>query len=223
MDAGRAGLTTTGTHGPTPCLLLPEQYAEIKQLGGDIDGRCIPVFDIFPNGGIHYCFPLKDFVHPPVVADMADLQQVRSLFMRDLFTLRTINFPWEECAKCPEALSARCHGGCLAQKKMTVTKKTQSNDYFYQVIPILNPDIMMSSDRGTLALGRFRYELPPLRQNLLAKIDGTRSLGEIFSALEAQFEEKSEVAKREAFFHLVSDLAGAGIVHSRPLNPIEEN
>ncbi len=110
LDAHEAGIRTTGVHGPTPCLITRELLEKIKTKGSSIEGNCDPVYDIFPDKKIHFCFPLKDKLSKPTIDQVNDLWEVGDYLVKDSMIARSLSFPWADCPTCPEALAGTCHG-----------------------------------------------------------------------------------------------------------------
>lgn len=210
-----SGIKTIGFHGPTPCLISNEQMDDLRKSGSDIDGRCIPVFDIFPDKTIHFCFPLKDFIKPPKIDEVEDLAEVKGIFMRELASLRTHSFPWDECLACPEAISGNCHGGCLSQKKMKTLDVTKSLEKFYDLVPIIHPRVIIISDEE-VKLGTAVFGMNDLTMAILKACDSAKSLESIYAEVEAHLDEPRESLKRDLFYITVSDLTGAGLLHYKP-------
>lgn len=209
------GIKTLGFHGPTPCLISNEQMDQLRAKGSEIDGRCIPVFDIFPDKTIHFCFPLKDFIKPPKIDEVEDLAEVKGIFMRELASLRTHSFPWDECLACPEAIAGRCHGGCLSQKKMKTLDITKSLEKFYDLIPILHPKVLFVAE-DQVQLGRASFGVNDLSVAILRAADSSTTLEDIYLKLAPLIDEPRESLKRDFFYITVSDLTGAGLIHYKP-------
>lgn len=197
-----AGIKTHGIHGPTPCLLAADEYEQLKKMGANIDGRCYPVYDFFPDGTIKYCFAMPPTLPRPLnLSNVKDLREVTASYMNDVFALRAASFPWQECVLCPEALEGRCHGGCMAQRSPSAQKARAADQHFFELVPLVNTQSIFQKPK----------KVAPFVA-LLAKIDGNKNLEEIFRELHANDE-----AQREMFKSWVVQAVGEGLVYARPL------
>lgn len=180
LDAHNLGIRTEGVHGPTPCLISRELLEKIQTIGSRIEGNCDPVYDIFPDKKIHFCFPLKDKLSSPTIDQVSDLWQVGDYLVKDSMIARSLSFPWEDCPTCPEALSGSCHGGCLAQKQFKTYLNDDVWDNFETTVPMFAASIYKVDD-VFLNRGRVINESAEM-ENLLSLIDGKMALSNIFSS-----------------------------------------
>jgi hypothetical protein len=209
-----------GIHGPTPCLVSSELYSKIRDRGGEIDGKCLPVFDIFPDRSVHYCFPLKGKVFVPLIDDFSSLQEIENSLIRETMVLRAISFPWDDCLWCPEALSNNCHGGCIAQKRIVDRGLDENWTHFDEMVPRLDPKAY-ADQQFFLWMGK-----PQTVENsdlsILAECNGKNSLREIFESQSIGLSRFQLVRERDSFSNKIANFVRRGWIFLQPMKVSKE-
>lgn len=214
-EAHEAGIRTTGVHGPTPCLISRELLEKIKTIGSSIEGNCDPVYDIFPDKKIHFCFPLKDKLSSPTIDQVCDLWEVGDYLVKDSMVARSLSFPWADCPTCPEALAGTCHGGCLAQKQFKNLMKDDVWENFHSSIPMFTDSLYQADDI-------FLYRGKPVKETramneLLLLTDGKIPLAEIFKDWKTKQPSSSEHALLDRFCLLVGQAVRKKYLFLKPV------
>lgn len=214
------GFITTGIHGPTPCLVSRELYEKMKLRGSEIDGKCLPVFDIFPDKTVHYCFPLKGILSTPTIENVSSLNKIATSFIRESMVLRSLSFPWDDCVTCPEALSGHCDGGCLAQKKLLSRKLEDAWNYFDVTVPKLTNETRIAEE---FFFWKGRPQNISNDEFLLLKYtNGNLTLKDIFALIYPDYVNAlTDTKRRDSFSWMVADGVRKGWLILKPHSAIE--
>lgn len=222
IAANQCGIVTLGVHGVTPCMFTEKDFITLKKNNGKLNCKCRPVFDIYPDLSVQYCFPMQNFLGSAKLSNYQNIQEIGFSFMSKLIFLRSITYPLEDCLKCKYLTADSCDGGCLA-RRLKFKPDNFEEDFFERTVVTSNNFIIDSKNNSSHS--GVKYVLHSKLSN--EDLDLDEELWKILNYLKIQkrlldlYEnivdiESDNSQTREAFQKLIISLLSRGILTLRP-------